>query len=173
MSKKIEDDKPPQRGKRKILLIALIGLLIAIGIAYAKEPEPYIPPIEDSITIDPRNTIAYRYIQPIMEPIMEQEEHAGNYYEIKVVITAYNSVPEQTDDTPCIGAGGYICGRNDVVACSRSIPLGTIVEIDNKQYVCLDRLSTKYDNRVDIFMDKDLEGARNWGKQIKTIKVYE
>lgn len=71
-------------------------------------------------------------------------------------VTGYNTVPEQTDSTPCIAASGAnICGRKDVVACPRSVPLGTKVEISGKTYVCEDRLAEKYDHRYDISCDKD------------------
>lgn len=86
--------------------------------------------------------------------------------------TGYNSVEAQTDSTPCIGAGGYICGMTNVVACPREIPLGTWISIDGEYYKCLDRLNIKYDNRFDIFFDKDLDGAINYGKQYKEIIVY-
>jgi len=71
-------------------------------------------------------------------------------------VTWYNTVPEQTDSTPCIAASGdNICGRDDVVACPTYLPLGTIVEIDGKDYTCLDRTNTKYNGRYDISCDKD------------------
>lgn len=71
-------------------------------------------------------------------------------------VTGYNTVPEQTDSTPCIAASGAdICGRTDVVACPRAIALGTELEIDGKVYTCLDRLAPKYDHRIDVSCDKD------------------
>lgn len=76
---------------------------------------------------------------------------------ITAYITGYNSVPEQTDSTPCYAGSEYICGRTDVIACPRWIPKGTIVEIDMKFYECVDRLAIKYDNRFDIFCDKDFD----------------
>ena len=48
-------------------------------------------------------------------------------------VTGYNTVPEQTDSTPCIAANGEnICGLTNVVACPRSIPFETLVEIDGE-----------------------------------------
>jgi len=77
---------------------------------------------------------------------------------IQAKVTGYNTVPEQTDSTSCVASSGdNICGRNDVVACPRSIPLKTKVDIDGKEYICLDRLALKYDNRFDISCDKDFE----------------
>jgi hypothetical protein len=71
-------------------------------------------------------------------------------------VTGYNTVPGQTDDTPCIAASGAnICGRTDAVACPRRISLGTFLAIRGAIYVCEDRLAKKYDSRFDISCDKD------------------
>ena len=78
------------------------------------------------------------------------------HHELRAHVTGYNTVPAQTDSTPCIGASGAnICGRRDAVACPRRISLGTVVEIRGTTYVCEDRLAKKYDDRFDISCDKD------------------
>jgi hypothetical protein len=75
---------------------------------------------------------------------------------IETYVTGYNTVVNQTDDTPCIAAsGGNICGRHNVVACPRSLKLGTVVEIRGKAYLCEDRTARKFDGRFDINCDKD------------------
>lgn len=79
-------------------------------------------------------------------------------------VSAFNTVEAQTDQSPCVSASGdNICGRSDVVACPRQYPLGTIFNIEGKDYVCLDRLAKKYDDRIDISFDKDIKGAKQWG----------
>lgn len=122
----------------------------------------------------------------IAQPISEQEkleleqprevmEQEVTPVKVTNVITAtttgFNSFEWQTDSTPCIAAGGYICGRVDVVACPRHIPLGTWVQIDGKNYECLDRLHPRYDARFDIFFDKDYQAALNWGRQTKQVTI--
>jgi hypothetical protein len=78
------------------------------------------------------------------------------FHDIRAYVTGYNTVPGQTDDTPCIAASGAnICGRNDAVACPRRISLGTYLVIRGAFYVCEDRLAKKYDSRFDISCDKD------------------
>ena len=80
------------------------------------------------------------------------------HHPIRAHVTGYNTVPAQTDSTPCIAASGAnICGRRDAVACPRHISLGTVVEIRGTTYVCEDRLAKKYDSRFDISCDKDKE----------------
>ena len=91
--------------------------------------------------------------------------------EVVVFVTGYNTVPEQTDDTPCWAGGYYICGRDDVVACPTWIPKETWISIDGKFYECLDRTATKYGDRFDISCDKDFECPYEV-TGIKTIIIY-
>src|SRR5438067_10822546 len=94
------------------------------------------------------------------------------HHEVRAFVTGYNTVPGQTDSTPCIAASGAdICGRRDAVACPRRIELGTVVEIRGSTYVCEDRLAKKFDHRFDISCDKDTTcptGVTGWA----TIRVY-
>ena len=77
---------------------------------------------------------------------------------ITTKVTGYNTVPEQTDNTPCIASSGEnICGKKNVVACPRELKVGTIVEIHGKEYKCLDILAEKFDHRFDISCDKDFK----------------
>jgi hypothetical protein len=96
----------------------------------------------------------------------------GDYREIRAMVTGYNTVPAQTDDTPCIGASGKnICGRRDAVACPRDIDLGTVVEIRGAIYTCEDRTARKFNGRFDISCDKDKvcpSQVAGWAK----VKVY-
>lgn len=95
------------------------------------------------------------------------------HHDVRAMVTGYNTVPGQTDDTPCIAASGAdICGRHDAVACPRHIKFGTTVEIRGTTYVCEDRLAKKYDTRFDISCDKDMAcpyTVAGW----TTIKVYD
>jgi hypothetical protein len=78
------------------------------------------------------------------------------FHDVHAYVTGYNTVPGQTDDTPCIAASGAnICGRTDAVACPRHISLGTFLQIRGTTYVCEDRLAKKFDSRFDISCDKD------------------
>lgn len=94
------------------------------------------------------------------------------HHDVKAFVTGYNTIPGQTDSTPCIAASGAnICGRRDAVACPRRINLGTIVEIRGTTYVCEDRLAKKFDTRFDVSCDKDTDcppGVTGW----TTVKVY-
>jgi hypothetical protein len=84
--------------------------------------------------------------------------HFLSFHAVRAYVTGYNTVPGQTDDTPCVAASGAnICGRTDAVACPRRISLGTFLVIRGEIYVCEDRLAKKYDSRFDISCDKDTD----------------
>lgn len=59
---------------------------------------------------------------------------------------------------------------NGSIACPRSIPLKTRVEIDGIEYICEDRLSVRYDNRFDIWQ-QDLFSAIQWGIREKEVII--
>jgi len=69
-------------------------------------------------------------------------------------ITAYASVPEETDDTPFITANGTHV--HDGVVASNILPFGTKIQIPalfgNKVFTVEDRMSQKIKNTIDIWM---------------------
>lgn len=144
-----------------LTLIAIVGVIVGLEFAFRGTKPPEMmktapPPIEVP-KIESFNNNDY------------EKDTTPKGKTITAVVTAYNSVEAQTDSTPCIGAGGYICGVEGVIACPRKYELGTQVLINERPYICLDRLARKYDNRFDIFFDQDIKGAKEWG--IKTIEV--
>ncbi len=89
-------------------------------------------------------------------------------------VSAYNSLPEQTDDSPCISADGTdICRRHkngECIVATNAYPLKTRLRIDKiGDCTVADRTHARYADRVDLFMDKDIEGAVNFGVQKLTI----
>ncbi|MCK9318921.1 hypothetical protein [Methanoculleus sp.] len=140
--------------KIMILILFIAGLLTGLAIGSNKDPVCYYQGRDI-------------FIKAEHSPILIKEK-------INAVITAYNTVPEQTWGDPCISASGdNICGMSNVVACPRSIPLGTWVMIDEDYYLCLDRLALKYDYRFDISFDKDIQGAKEFGKQYKEVIILQ
>ncbi|MFA6522013.1 MAG: hypothetical protein WCT24_00220 [Patescibacteria group bacterium] len=96
---------------------------------------------------------------------------------IVVTVSAYNSVPAQTDSTPCIGAQGTnICafleaGSNTCAA--NFVPLGTKLHVEGLG-VCVvrDRMNARYTHRVDWYMGQDIASAKQWGIRKKTVGIY-
>jgi 3D (Asp-Asp-Asp) domain-containing protein len=93
-------------------------------------------------------------------------------------VTAYNSVPGQTDKTPCISADGTnICERHkkgECIIAANGYPFNTRLRIDTVGICTVaDRTHPKFSHRVDLFMDKDVEGAKNFGKRRLIIAELE
>ncbi|HZT87838.1 MAG TPA: hypothetical protein VFA12_07700 [Stellaceae bacterium] len=104
-----------------------------------------------------RNTLVFAVLFSLVSATTGQANPQPLFHQYRAYVTGYNTVPEQTDGTPCIAASGdNICGRTDTVACPRRIPLGTYLQIRGATYVCEDRLARKYDSRFDISCDKDM-----------------
>lgn len=69
-------------------------------------------------------------------------------------ITAYTSLPDETDSTPFITANGtYV---HDGIVATNILPFGTRIEIPalfgNKVFVVEDRMNSVFKNNVDIWM---------------------
>lgn len=109
----------------------------------------------------------------------EHEEKA-----IKVIrtsthaMTAYNSDPRQTDDSPCITANGFnVCehGIEDTIA-ANFLKFGTKVMIPelfgDRVFIVRDRMNQRYTDRVDVWF-KDYNDAIQFGLKVATIQVIE
>lgn len=93
---------------------------------------------------------------------------------MSVSMTAYNSLPEQTDSNPFETAMGTIT-RHGVVAMN-GIPLGTYIKIPelygDEIFIVEDRMNARYTNRVDVWME-NYSDARKFGvKHDVTIEIY-
>jgi len=94
-------------------------------------------------------------------------------HSLVVTATAYNSLPEQTDDQPHLAAwGDSIAPGMKVIAVSRDlIEIGldhrTQVEIDGLPgvFLVLDKMHGRWEKRIDIYMGNDLEAALSWGER--------
>ncbi|MEK9157195.1 MAG: hypothetical protein AAB448_03665 [Patescibacteria group bacterium] len=93
---------------------------------------------------------------------------------VKVSMTAYNSLPEQTDSTPFETAMGSTT-RHGVVA-TNFVPLGTYIKIPelygDEIFIVEDRMNARYTNRVDIWMEHYSDALQFGVKSNVTIEVY-
>lgn len=94
------------------------------------------------------------------------------------VITAYNSDPAQTDDTPCITANGFdLCAHweEDSIA-ANFLKFNTKVRIPDlfgdRVFVVRDRMNKRFSDRVDVWM-KEIPDARQFGVKVARIEVIE
>ena len=94
---------------------------------------------------------------------------------IKVVVTAYSSTPDQTDDTPFIAANGKHV--EDGMIANNMLPFGTKVRIPslygNKIFTIGDRMASYKSNyHIDIWMP-DRPTAIKFGVKSAEIEVLE
>ncbi|WP_432697287.1 3D domain-containing protein [Marinobacterium sp. YM272] len=97
---------------------------------------------------------------------------------LQVKASAYNSVPEQTNDQPSIAAwGDELRPGMKVVAVSRDLlrhhglTYGTEVRIEGLKgrYVVMDKMNKRWSRKIDIYMGENVEAALNWGVREVTI----
>ena len=89
-----------------------------------------------------------------------------------VTVTAYNSLKNQTDDTPCIPASGInLCEANTENAVAANfLPLGTKIKIPalfgDRELTVHDRTAPQHAGRVDVwrkhYADARAQGIHNW-----------
>ena len=96
---------------------------------------------------------------------------------LEVLATAYNSVPEQTDDTPFEAAWGDILDPEvkSIAVSWDLLDMGltqySIVEIAGLpgKYIVLDKMNSRWEKKIDIYMGTDIEEALQWGIKKVTI----
>ena len=100
-----------------------------------------------------------------------EQQQAKN---IAVIVTAYSSTPEETDDTPHITASGTPV-REGIVA-ANFLPIGTKIKIPvlygDKIFVVEDRMHPRKVYQVDIWFSDTIE-ALEFGARQTFIEVVE
>jgi 3D (Asp-Asp-Asp) domain-containing protein len=89
-------------------------------------------------------------------------------------VTVYTLRPEETDDTPCIGAYGNLnlceISKTVQVCASNEFERGTKLKVGNVECVVLDRMNSRYENRVDLLIN-NLEEALRFGNKKLEVAV--
>lgn len=94
---------------------------------------------------------------------------------VKMIITAYSSTPEETDETPFITASGTAV-RDGIVA-NNLLPFGSKVRIPalygDKIFVVEDRMHSRKGNyHLDIWFS-DSNEAKSFGSELAYIEILE
>ncbi|MCX7548088.1 hypothetical protein OS188_09000 [Xanthomarina sp. F1114] len=92
---------------------------------------------------------------------------------LKVTATAYNSLAYQTDNNPQITAFGdslkpgkkYIAVSRDLEALGLSHNTPVTIEGLKGIYLVKDKMNSRWVNKIDIYMGKDVKAAREWGRK--------
>ena len=90
---------------------------------------------------------------------------------LRVKASAFNSLRGQTDSTPSIGAwGDPLAPGMKVIAVSADLielglARGQVIRIRglDGEYVVADRMSRRWERKIDIYMGNDVRAARHWG----------
>lgn len=109
---------------------------------------------------------------------LPENDDLGIKWSKDIVVTAYNSEPGQTDNSPCITANNFnVCdyGVEDTIA-ANFLPFGAKVKIPelfgNKVFVVRDRMNKRFFHRVDVWM-LERPDAVNFGVKLAKIEVLE
>lgn len=96
----------------------------------------------------------------------------------EVTVSAYNSVSWQTDSLHNLAAWGdtlrpgmkCIAVSRDLLA--EGLDHNTPVKIEGIDglFLVKDKMHPRWQNKVDIYMGKNVQGAREWGRQKRTIR---
>ena len=108
--------------------------------------------------------------QPLAEN--DRENQAEKTEIVKILITAYSSSVDETDETPFITASGsYV--RSGIVA-ANFLPFGAAIRIPkifgNQIFIVEDRLHERNSNQVDIWLPTKKE-ALEFGVKISEIEI--
>ena len=96
------------------------------------------------------------------------------YYYQDFEASAYTLREEETDSSPFIGAMGTDLRFQDNTFASNILPLGTVIEYNGELWQNQDRMNRRYDGyNLDLCFKFDLKGAREFGRKIIKIKVYQ
>ena len=138
----------------KILLGLLLAGLLLLSPAIVQAPNDYTPDENDYLLIENNS------LQANCSP---NTPYSGET--LTRIVTAYNPVKNQTDNTPCISASGLnVCETSKRIVASNEFRFGTRILIDGRVYYVEDRMSISYPYRIDLLMF-DYQEARNWGVQ--------
>lgn len=105
------------------------------------------------------------------------EEDKWNWNSLTVTATAYNSVKSQTNSNPNVAAWGdtlkpgmkCIAVSKDLI--KKGLKRNTPVKIEGFEgiYLVKDKMHSRWENRIDIYMGKDVQLAKEWGR--KKVKI--
>ncbi len=142
------------RASRYILIIA--GLTLAIQAMFPQTAIAQVLILDKVASESVSKTVSDNSLMPIRT--------------LDILVTAYSSTPDQTDDTPFITANGTLV-RDGIVA-ANWLPFGARVRLpdyfDDKVFVVTDRMHRRHSERLDIWMPTR-EAAMRWG--VRTVRV--
>jgi len=106
------------------------------------------------------------------------EDEKWIWVPLKVTATAYNSVVAQTKSIPNVAAWGdtlkpgmkCIAVSKDLI--KKGLKHNTPVKIEGVEgtFYVKDKMNSRWENRIDIYMGKNVQMAKEWGR--KKVKIH-
>ncbi len=162
----------------KQYLVIRTALVSAALVAVFSPVVIAIPALAQGLAMAPAHVFPILKAGPVSPEVAVQTPAVNVRYTRRVVVTAYNSLPEQTDSTPCLTANGYdLCSndREDVVA-ANFLRFGTKIRIPDRfgsrVFTVQDRMHPRFNQRVDIWM-RERTHALAFGARYLQIEVLE
>jgi 3D (Asp-Asp-Asp) domain-containing protein len=157
----------------KVLIIIAFAFLFEFSIPNFLEPNVVqaghstrLGPVAIAMEEDPE-------VVKIREEILSRQTQGQPKFVRWVIVTAYSSTPDQTDDSPFIAANNQLV-HDGMVACN-FLPFRTKIKIPDyfgdKVFEVGDRMNKKYNSRVDVWMPNRQE-AIQFGARYLKIEVY-
>jgi 3D (Asp-Asp-Asp) domain-containing protein len=135
------------------------------------------PRITSLAATDPEVTKT-QIIDQLVEEVSLIKQLGAPVKVMTIPVTAYNSLPGQTDATPCITANGFNLCKNNTqnVIAANFLPFGTKVRFPDYDpetiYTVQDRMNARYYYRADIWM-KTYADARLFGIKNLKVEIYK
>ncbi len=150
----------------KVLPAILLGILVIFDLPQTALSQD-IPNISQKEVLGPVMETAIKSYNP--GPSLPEIGQRQPRQTMKIVVTAYNSEPGQTDDTPFITA--FNTHVRDGIVATNFLPKGTMVRFPDvygdKIFVVEDRMNKRYYYRMDIWMADKQEAIKFGAKYLK------
>ena len=184
--KSLGEDLIPLSRKQGILIYIIIACVFQFVLFYTPvlADDAINEALAQETSLEEEGVVNNEVLIKEVEPLVPQENFLPLHEKRKVLstsrhaMTAYNSDPRQTDDTPCITANGFnVCehGIEDTIA-ANFLKFGTKVQIPelfgDRIFVVRDRMNKRYPDRVDIWF-KNYDDAIKFGIRVATIVIVE
>jgi len=146
------------------MFTAAIGLALVANLLF---PRVAVAARNGGVVIQPGILV------PSVSGSLPQTGARGPKKTVYVIVTAYSSTPDQTDDSPFTTANGTRV-RDGIVA-ANFLRFGTRVRFPDysgdKVFVVTDRMHPRFSDRMDIWMETR-EEAQRFGIQRLKVEVY-
>lgn len=147
----------------KVAVLALVATSTASAVVPLSVPSVQAQTVLDELVIEITN-------ETKTLPVAGDREAPRT---MKIPVTAYNSLPNQTDSTPFHTADNTHV-RDGLVA-ANFLPLGTRIKFPelygDKEFIVKDRMNPRYHYKADIWME-NYSDAVDFGLNYTTIEIY-